>query len=90
MWCFGTVGNLPFFDGTAAFEGFSETLVFLDFSRDDVDELEEYELSEPESLESDEPEPEELDRRLRLSVDDLRAGEDWKWNALLIYFQVYL
>lgn len=75
LWCFGAVGNLPFFDGTVAFGGFSETLDFLDFSRDDVDELEEYELSDPESLESDEPEPEELDRRLRLSVDSLRTGE---------------
>lgn len=41
--------------------------------REDVDELDEYELSEPESLESDEPEPDELDRRRRLSVVVLRG-----------------
>lgn len=66
-----------FLDDTAVFEDFSATLDFLIFSRDEVDELDEFELSEPESLESDEPEPEELDRRLRLSVDALRAGEDF-------------
>lgn len=64
-----------FFDDTVVFEDFSTALDFLDFSRDDVDELDEYELPEPESLESDEPDPEELDRRLRFSVDVLRAGE---------------
>lgn len=40
---------------------------------EDVDELDEYELSEPESLESEEPEPDELDRRRRLSVETLRG-----------------
>lgn len=66
-----------FLDDAAVFEDFSVALDFLDFSRDDVDELDEYELSEPESLESDEPEPEELDRRLRFSVETLRGGEDF-------------
>lgn len=69
--------KLRFLDDAAVFEDFSVALDFLDFSRDDVDELDEYELSEPESLESDEPEPEELDRRLRFSVETLRGGEDW-------------
>lgn len=68
--------KLRFLDDAAVFEDFSVALDFLDFSRDDVDELDEYELSEPESLESDEPEPEELDRRLRFSVETLRGGED--------------
>lgn len=67
--------KLRFLDDADVFEDFSATLDFLDFSREDVDELDEYELSEPESLESDEPEPEELDRRLRLSVEALRAGD---------------
>lgn len=42
--------------------------------RDDVDELDELELSEPESLESDEPEADELDRRRRLSVGGALRG----------------
>lgn len=66
-----------FFEDVAVFEDFSVGLDFLALSRDDVDELDEYELSEPESLESDEPEPDELDRRFRLSVDTLRGGEDF-------------
>lgn len=40
---------------------------------EDVDELDEYELSEPESLESDEPDADELERRRRLSVETLRG-----------------
>lgn len=54
--------------------------------RDDVDELDELELSEPESLESDEPEADELDRRRRLSVGGaLRGtGETWKMRVKFV------
>lgn len=60
-------------------DDFSGTFAFFDavFPLDDVDELEEYELSDPESLESEEPEPDELERFRRFSVDILRTGEDF-------------
>lgn len=61
------------------FDGFSGAFAFLetDFPCEEVLELEEYELSEPESLESEDPEPEELDFLRLFSVEDLRTGGDF-------------
>lgn len=66
-----------FFDAWLDLDDFSGTFDFLEvvFPLDDVDELEEYELSDPESLESEDPEPDELERFRRFSVDTLRTGE---------------
>lgn len=60
------------------FEDFSGAFDFLDadLPREEVDEVDEYVLSDPESLESDEPEPEELERRFLFSGTDLLAGGD--------------
>lgn len=72
--------RLPFFPMLADLEDFSDARTFavlpLPAPRDELEELEEYELSEPESLESDEPEPELLECRLCLAADALCIGGD--------------
>lgn len=54
----------------------ARTFAPLPLPRDELDELEEYELSEPESLESDDPEPDELDVRRCLAATALCIGGD--------------
>lgn len=66
---------LPMLDDLVDFSG-ARIFALLPLPRDELDELEEYELSEPESLESDEPDPDELEARRCLVATALCIGGD--------------